>query len=396
MTPKALVVDDDPDILDAVGDILTSLGHECDHANSVESARQCLECNEYTYVLLDLEIPVRAKSFARIQNGENLLEEIVRRAGTRRKPVIIVMTAHGTDGPELAVEVMKKGAVDYVTKPFKSVGRTLDKSIMEALAGMGGDVSPARQSATVLQHQNAEAEKANEPKAFSGGEMVFYSDRVELCGVTICGGPRCEQSRKTLDLLREKNTKGEFVAFGSKKLAEKIGRDGGSPSVTGLIRDIRTRISAELQNIQIRCGRHDVVVRTNQGYKFNDSVTVHDSDESIGARIQGHGLSRAEHNVPNCSGPDVPDVRNCDASHVRDDDVPDVSDNSAGNRRAWILQQLTDGRRLNSPDVAERFRCSVKTAQRDLQSLKDEGRIEFVGVPRTGCYCLLKPPASGQ
>ena len=60
MIPKALIVDDDSDILDSVSDILESLGHECDHADSVESARQRLASSNYTYVLLDLEIPVRS------------------------------------------------------------------------------------------------------------------------------------------------------------------------------------------------------------------------------------------------------------------------------------------------------------------------------------------------
>jgi DNA-binding response OmpR family regulator len=278
MTTKALVVDDDPDILDVVSDILESLGHECDRADSVESARQCLDRDEYTYVLLDLEIPVRAgRSFARVQNGENLLEEMIQRRGSRKTPVIIIMTAHGTDGHELAVDVMKKGAVDYVAKPFKTVGRTLDKSIREALSRVGD--SPVHQLATAVLPKIGKAEQTIQPKVFSGGEMVFYADHVELCGVIICGGPRCEPARKALALLRQKSTKGDFVALGSRKLAEMIGRDGGPNSVPGLIQGLRKRMIQELRAIGIQCGLRDVIVRTNHGYQLNDWITVQEGNE---------------------------------------------------------------------------------------------------------------------
>jgi DeoR/GlpR family transcriptional regulator of sugar metabolism len=44
--------------------------------------------------------------------------------------------------------------------------------------------------------------------------------------------------------------------------------------------------------------------------------------------------------------------------------------------------------------LAEQFKCSVKTAQRDLTALKDEGKIEYVGASRTGYYRLCQPPPS--
>ena len=292
------------------------------------------------------------------------------------------------------------GNADSAPPPAAKTGKGEGNGLGSCLplAGRGEDVSPASQPATVMQPKNAEAEQASRLEVFSGGAMVFFRDRVEFCGTTICGGPRCEQARKTLELLRQKNTKGDFNAFGSKKLAERIGREGGAPSVTGLIRDIRTRISEELRSIQIQCGRHDVIVRTKQGYQFKDFITVHDGDDSIGAGIQGHDLPRAGHNVPNHDDPDVPNVRNGDVPNVRDDDVPnvrngdvlDVPDDAAGTRRVWILQRLTAEYQLQAPDVAGQFKCSVKTAQRDLQALKEARIIEFVGAPRTGHYRLKK------
>jgi CheY-like chemotaxis protein len=382
MTPKALVIDDDPDILDAVSDILVSLGHDCDHADSVESARKCLDRNEYAYILLDLEIPARAgRNFPRIQNGENLLDEIIQRSGTQRKPTIIVMTAHGTDGPDLAVEVMKKGAVDYVTKPFKTVGRTLDKSIREALAGLGVEAPATREQVAVVTKTKPKAAPA--PSTFSGGEMVFYADHVLLSGVTVCGGPRCEQARKVLDLLRQKLTDGTFRRIGSKKLAKEIGCDGGPNSMPGLIRGLRARITDELRTIKVECGRDDVIARCKKhGYHFTDWISVQDGDEETAPGNQGHDAPNAGQNVPNHSDPDVPTDPN--------PDDPNVPDQEAETRRQWILRELGKGRQLRAPDIEHELGCSLKTAKRVLKSLKDDDLIEFVGSRRMGSYRLKK------
>ena len=87
---------------------------------------------------------------------------------------------------------------------------------------------------------------------------------------------------------------------------------------------------------------------------------------------------------------DVPNVRNEDVPNVPNGDVPDVPDDAAGARRVWILQRLAAAHQLQAPDVAKQFRCSLKTATRDLKSLKDGGQIEFVGARRTGHYRLKK------
>lgn len=133
MSYRALVVDDDPEILDAVGEVLQSLGHEYHTATCQDEARTCVASNGYSYYLIDLEIPVRPdNSLARIQNGENLLTEIAARRGSGPEPIIVI-TGHGKNGPELAVRMMKLGADDYVTKPFPAAGNTLDRAILEAL-----------------------------------------------------------------------------------------------------------------------------------------------------------------------------------------------------------------------------------------------------------------------
>ena len=133
MKPCALVVDDDPDIIQEVRDSLETLNHECDAADSVTAAVSVWR-KEYTYFVIDLQIPVHSgHGLSRIQNGENLIDEIIVHY-EGRKERIIAITAHGNDGPTQAVEIMKKGIADYVPKPFPTSGKTLDKAILAMLA----------------------------------------------------------------------------------------------------------------------------------------------------------------------------------------------------------------------------------------------------------------------
>jgi len=65
-------------------------------------------------------------------------------------------------------------------------------------------------------------------------------------------------------------------------------------------------------------------------------------------------------------------------------------------RTAWILQRLADRVQLKAPAVAEHFKCSLKTAQRDPAALIEEGKIEYCGAPRTGYYYLSESAESDK
>jgi len=101
-----LAVDDDPLSLDLVRDALGSMGLEIHTAANGEEARAVLAKARPQIVLLDLMLPD--------VNGLELLEEIIQSApGTD----VILLTGHYT--PESAVEAIRKGACDYLTKPVK-------------------------------------------------------------------------------------------------------------------------------------------------------------------------------------------------------------------------------------------------------------------------------------
>jgi CheY-like chemotaxis protein len=138
-TYRALVVEDDPETIDQVVDVLNSLEHEYDTACSQREAADRMKGQEYSYVLPDIEIPaVSRKGRPRIQNVENLLEKIHRMKGLT--PPVVIMSdyaAEGLDATEnfmrLAMSLKQKGAADLIKKPFPTAGRTLDRVIKKVL-----------------------------------------------------------------------------------------------------------------------------------------------------------------------------------------------------------------------------------------------------------------------
>ena len=141
---KALIVEDDPQIIDMIVDVLASLEHEYDTACSQDEALKRLKAHEYSYILLDIEIPAQSrKGPARIQNTENLLEKIGETKGKDAPPVIIMNEhcAGNLDSTEdmmrLAMSMTRKGAADIIKKPFPKAGRTLDRVIKKVLVKHG-------------------------------------------------------------------------------------------------------------------------------------------------------------------------------------------------------------------------------------------------------------------
>jgi len=127
----ALIVEDDPTLLDLVTETVESLGHEVRSASSQEDALGMLEDTMFDYVLLDLKIPLREGRLPRLEIGFNLLERIVSLPDARR-PGVIVMTAHGDDH-EYCRRALLAGADDFIKKPFNSGKESPEAAIKELL-----------------------------------------------------------------------------------------------------------------------------------------------------------------------------------------------------------------------------------------------------------------------
>jgi CheY-like chemotaxis protein len=139
----ALVVDDHEWVCDDVRGRLESLGHACDSVRTQKDALEKLEENSYDYIILDLEIPFSHNKPSLMQNGINLLNALraINKSASDYTPAI-VMTSHGHDSPDLAVEVLSEHkAVHFVKKPFPlpASGNTLEDKIMKTLELLESD-----------------------------------------------------------------------------------------------------------------------------------------------------------------------------------------------------------------------------------------------------------------
>jgi putative nucleotidyltransferase with HDIG domain len=105
-TPRVLVVDDEKVIREILADFLSMEGFWVRTAEDGHSALQEMSRHPYDLVISDLKMPK--------MGGLELLEVIHR---TNPNVIMVIMTGFGT--VETAIDAMKKGAYDYILKPFK-------------------------------------------------------------------------------------------------------------------------------------------------------------------------------------------------------------------------------------------------------------------------------------
>lgn len=185
-----LVVDDDRAILQSCENILTDEGHEVQTAGHGMAALELLKRNSFDLALVDLKMPG--------MNGLEMLE-----AARRIKPdlVVIIFTAYATI--ETAVEAIKLGAFNYVTKPFTAseLVATVEKGLIRA--------DLARQSV----RQREESAAGNVP-----GNIVWQSAVMEATLNTL---RKVAQSDANILVTGESGTGKElaarFVHFASKR-----------------------------------------------------------------------------------------------------------------------------------------------------------------------------------
>jgi two-component system response regulator HydG len=100
-----LIVDDERQIREACREVAQSLGYSAFVADSAEHAFRLLDAQNVDVALLDLRLP-----------GAGGLDALRRIKERRPEAIVVVVTGYGT--VQSAVQAMKHGAYDYVTKPF--------------------------------------------------------------------------------------------------------------------------------------------------------------------------------------------------------------------------------------------------------------------------------------
>ena len=116
---RILIVDDKEMMRDSVATMLSRKGHTVTVATGAQAALEKLAERSFDAMITDLQMPD--------MDGLALLAEV--RRHDEQLPILF-MTAYGT--VETAVEALKNGAFDYLTKPFSgdelilAVGRALE------------------------------------------------------------------------------------------------------------------------------------------------------------------------------------------------------------------------------------------------------------------------------
>jgi len=121
---RILIVDDEVVIRSFLHRELSDEGYHCQEARSADQALDRLRSNAVELVILDIKMPGKS--------GTDLLPEI-----KARYPDTAVIMATAVTDTNIAIQCMKQGAYDYLTKPFSldevilSVDRALERRRLE-------------------------------------------------------------------------------------------------------------------------------------------------------------------------------------------------------------------------------------------------------------------------
>ena len=116
MRARILIVDDDPDIVLALENRITWMGHEPVTAADGKEALRIIQNEQPDVILLDIQLPIYSGIDILQQLHDAIGKQPPSTDGVPALPSVIMLTAFGTI--ELAVKAMQLGAVDFITKPF--------------------------------------------------------------------------------------------------------------------------------------------------------------------------------------------------------------------------------------------------------------------------------------
>jgi DNA-binding NtrC family response regulator len=106
---RLLIVDDEEAARYGMRRALTTLGYAVSEADSAEAARILFKQQQPDLMLLDVNLPG--------MSGLEFLRELQTLTSSSEGPLVIIITAHGSE--RMAVEAVKAGAYDYLSKPFE-------------------------------------------------------------------------------------------------------------------------------------------------------------------------------------------------------------------------------------------------------------------------------------
>ena len=147
--PHVLVADDQTDVLEALRLLLKTHGYDIDAASSPSAVLSALEKRDYDALLLDMNYTRDTTSG---REGLDLLQQL---GALEPDLPIIVMTAWGS--VEGAVEAMRRGARDYIEKPW-------DNARLMTILGTQVELGRALRRARRLESENRVLRRDNLPR----------------------------------------------------------------------------------------------------------------------------------------------------------------------------------------------------------------------------------------
>ncbi len=180
---RILIADDEHSIRFVLREALAGAGHELVEASDGEEARRRLDAEPFDFAFLDIRMPGAT--------GLELLAELGARG--REAPLVVIITAQNSF--ENAIEAMKRGAFDYLTKPF-------DVAQVQALVAKAARQAELRNEVASLRRRVGEGFRSGDSIVGATPEMVELFKTIG----------RVAQSQADVLILGESGTGKEVVA----------------------------------------------------------------------------------------------------------------------------------------------------------------------------------------
>ena len=137
---KALVVENDPQSVAMIDEVLLAMDHQYEVADCLLEAKRLIRAGHYDYLLLASMVPARSGGTPSVPNAHRVLRQLDQARNGNREPVIVLMPPEdGYPEPTKRAVVrmthgfMCRGVADFIDKPFPTAGRTLDRVIEKVL-----------------------------------------------------------------------------------------------------------------------------------------------------------------------------------------------------------------------------------------------------------------------
>jgi two-component system KDP operon response regulator KdpE len=216
-TTRALLIEDDPNIVDLIRSNLSVRGFDTVVSTNGERALQLLETEEPDIVLLDLMLP-EADGF-----------ELCRQIRERSSVAVIVVSARG--GERDKVTALNMGADDYMTKPFsveELLARITATLRRTRLTGAPEPASAVIEAADlVIDLASQQVTKAGEPVHLTPTEFALLRELVTNRGKLLS---HAHLLRRVWGPAYQTET--EYVRVYVRRLRAKLEAEGGEPLIS--------------------------------------------------------------------------------------------------------------------------------------------------------------------